>query len=239
MFNKVYSFLVHPRKNLRILKLNNTLRLKIDSEAVIDKESIFEGGNAVASFALVSKSTFGFASYVGGHSRISRTKIGKYTDIAEFVHTDFGSHPTDRFVSSHAIFYNNDSKISQLLQTKSKNKFPTHKFTDNTKEFVCEIGNDVWIGEGVLILDGVRIGDGAIIGAGAVVTKDVLPYSIVGGVPAKLIRYRFSESQIKKLMKIQWWNWDFEEIKKNINKFGNIEAFLEEFSPKNTNGERD
>jgi acetyltransferase-like isoleucine patch superfamily enzyme len=70
-----------------------------------------------------------------------------------------------------------------------------------------EIGNDVWIGAHALILSGVKIGDGAVIAAGSVVTKDVLPYAIVGGVPAKLIRFRFPEPVIKRLLKIAWWNW--------------------------------
>ena len=78
------------------------------------------------------------------------------------------------------------------------------------------IGNDVWIGFEAVILSGVTIGDGAIIGTRAVVTKDVPPYTIVGGVPAKPIRKRFSDDVISQLLKIQWWNWSENRIKKNI-----------------------
>ena len=78
------------------------------------------------------------------------------------------------------------------------------------------IGNDVWIGYEAVILAGVTIGDGAIIGTRAVVTKDVPPYTIVGGVPAKPIKKRFSEEIISKLLDIQWWNWSDEKIAKNI-----------------------
>ena len=85
---------------------------------------------------------------------------------------------------------------------------------DNKGDII--IGNDVWIGYEAVILSGVTIGDGAIIGARAVVTKDVPPYSIVGGVPAKLIRKRFSDSDISKLLEIKWWNWSKEEIAQNI-----------------------
>lgn len=87
------------------------------------------------------------------------------------------------------------------------------------------IGNDVWIGYEAVILSGVTIGDGAIIGTRAVVTKDVEPYTIVGGVPAKPIRKRFSDSVIEKLEDIQWWNWENEKIKSNIDaiKSGNID----------------
>lgn len=76
------------------------------------------------------------------------------------------------------------------------------------------IGNDVWIGYGAVILSGVTVGDGAIIGARAVVTKDVPPYTIVGGVPARQIRKRFDEETIKKLLTLQWWNWDYEKSAK-------------------------
>ena len=78
------------------------------------------------------------------------------------------------------------------------------------------IGNDVWIGFEAIILSGVTIGDGAIIGTRAVVTKDVPPYTIVGGVPAKPIRKRFSDYVISELLKLQWWNWSENRIKKNI-----------------------
>ncbi|WP_037940276.1 CatB-related O-acetyltransferase [Sulfurospirillum arcachonense] len=78
------------------------------------------------------------------------------------------------------------------------------------------IGNDVWIGDGALILSGVTIGDGAVIAARAVVTKDVKPYSIVGGNPAKHIKYRFNETQIQSLLKIKWWNWPIWKIENNF-----------------------
>ena len=78
------------------------------------------------------------------------------------------------------------------------------------------IGNDVWVGFGVTIMSGVRIGDGAVVGAGAVVAKDVPPYTIVAGNPAREIRKRFDQNTIDKLLKIEWWNWPLEKIKKNI-----------------------
>ncbi len=85
---------------------------------------------------------------------------------------------------------------------------------DNRGDII--IGNDVWIGFEALILSGVTVGDGAIIGTRAVVTKDVPPYTIVGGIPAKVIRKRFSENVISELLKLQWWNWPENRIKKNI-----------------------
>lgn len=94
---------------------------------------------------------------------------------------------------------------------------------DNKGDIV--VGNDVWIGYEAVILSGVTIGDGAVIGARAVVTKDVPPYTIVGGVPAKPIKKRFSEESIKKLQSIRWWDWSKEKIAENITAIqsGNIE----------------
>lgn len=99
---------------------------------------------------------------------------------------------------------------------------------DNKGDIV--IGNDVWIGYEAVVLTGVTIGDGAIIGTRAVVTKNVPPYTIVGGVPAKLIKKRFSEETISALLVIQWWNWSKERIARNIGAIqcGNIEQLKQE-----------
>jgi virginiamycin A acetyltransferase len=96
---------------------------------------------------------------------------------------------------------------------------------DNNGDIV--IGNDVWIGYEAVIMQGVHIGDGAIIGTRAVVTKDVAPYTIVGGVPGREIRKRFSEDVIEKLLELQWWNWEEEKVQKNLQNImsGNINSF--------------
>jgi acetyltransferase-like isoleucine patch superfamily enzyme len=91
------------------------------------------------------------------------------------------------------------------------------------------IGNDVWIGMNVSIMEGITIGDGAIIGASSVVAKDVKPYSIVIGNPVIIKRFRFEDATIKRLMKIKWWDWDFELIKERIDDFKDIELFLNKY----------
>ena len=92
------------------------------------------------------------------------------------------------------------------------------------------IEDDVWIGCNATILQGVKIGTGAIVAAGAVVTKDVPPYAIVGGVPAKIIKYRFTEEQIKGLLKTEWWKRDAEEFKDKMETFENVDTFIKEWS---------
>ena len=96
---------------------------------------------------------------------------------------------------------------------------------------LIEIGSDVWIGTNAVILSGVRIGDGAVVGAGAIVTKDVEPYEIVGGVPARHICYRFSKEMIVSFLRIKWWNWSLSKIEENIGLFYQPELFCKTFDP--------
>lgn len=118
--------------------------------------------------------------------------------------------------------------IRGIVSSKGK-LFNCSEWVGNSK---VRIGNDVWIGANAVILPGVTVGDGAVIAAGAVVTKDVKPYSIVGGVPAKLIKYRFEPWQIELLLKLKWWDWPLEKIKENITLFQNPKKFFEEYKDK-------
>jgi acetyltransferase-like isoleucine patch superfamily enzyme len=105
---------------------------------------------------------------------------------------------------------------------------PSYYILDK-RNFVV-VGNDVTIGANAIILPGVRIGDGAIIGAGAVVTHDVPPYGTAAGIPAKTLKYRFTEEQIKKLLEIQWWNWNEKKIVENMDYFyGKVQTFIDKF----------
>jgi phosphonate metabolism protein (transferase hexapeptide repeat family) len=157
-------------------------------------------------------------SYVGSHSSILNTRIGKFCSIANNVICGLGKHPT-HFVSLHPIFYRDNNRVG-------------FSFTRNTEyeEYgAVVIENDVWIGTNALILPNITIGNGAIVAAGAVVSKNVPPYAVVGGVPARIIKYRFDQKTINKLQKIKWWDKDFEILKNNYKCFHSIETFLKCF----------
>lgn len=145
-----------------------------------------------------------------------KLQIGKFCSIACGAKFLFNS-------ANHTLSSLSTHPFPLFFEEWELEKKDVTKAWDNKGDII--IGNDVWIGYEAVVLAGVTIGDGAIVGTRAVVTKDVLPYTIVGGVPAKPIKKRFSEETISALMEIQWWNWSEERIARNIGAIqsGNIE----------------
>jgi acetyltransferase-like isoleucine patch superfamily enzyme len=183
------------------------------------KGSTFGEYNRLYDHVRLWHSTVGSYTYIAKNSQISRSHIGKFCAIGPNVQMGLGTHPTSTFVSIHPAFY---SKAKQVAITFSG----TDSFTEHMP---VSIGNDVWIGANVIIADGVTIGDGAIIAAGAVVTKNVTPYEVVGGVPAKNIKYRFTDSQIAFLLAFKWWEKDKEWFARNAEHMLDIEKLQQTF----------
>lgn len=144
----------------------------------------------------------GAHSYVNGGTIREQTRIGRFCSIADGVVLGAPNHAID-LLSTHPF--------ATKAPMDSTYGFPFRSNKTNSRNTI--IGNDVWIGVNAIVVEGVKIGTGAIVAAGAVVTKDVSPYAIVGGVPAKVIRYRFPDDVIEKLLESEWWRLPFDMLK--------------------------
>lgn len=181
--------------------------------------TIFEGRNKLSHHCFFS-GEIGYASYIGANSVVVG-KIGKFCSIAENVTFLTKTHPVQEFVSTHPAFYS--IKRQSGFTYVDKQMFNEEPILKNSK-YSIEVGNDVYIGYGATIIGPRRIGDGAVIAAGAVVTCDVPPYAIVAGVPAKVIKQRFSNNEIEFLEKLEWWNKSDEWLKEHAKYFCSVET---------------
>lgn len=198
---------------------------KVVVNACIKSSNKFGGHNLIDKRTEIRNSEIGEFSYVSFDCRLIKCRIGKFCSIGPRVYAGFSSHPTKQWVSTHPAFYMN--LMDLLGYAIHEEVVPLYDAYKEAKPgFLSYIGNDVWIGSDVKIMDGVTIGDGVIIASGAVVTKDVPPYTIVGGIPAKVIRHRFSNEQIRHLQEINWWDKPIEWIKNNYRDFSDIDLFL-------------
>lgn len=182
-------------------------------------QSNFGTYNKIGANTYLYRVTYGDYTYSSMNATMMNCSIGKFCSIAQGVCIGLGKHPLKDFVSTHPSFY-------------STNKQCGYSFAD-TQYFdemgFVTIGNDVWIGANAIILDEVKIGNGVVIAANSVVTKDVPAYAIVGGTPAKIIKYRFSEEDIIYLEELEWWNKDSEWLQENFKLMHNIDALKSKF----------
>ncbi|KRL54342.1 hypothetical protein FD35_GL002682 [Furfurilactobacillus rossiae DSM 15814] len=193
---------------------------------VVSRNTVFEGKNSIDDNNVIANSTIGYGTFIGSHTRFIDVSIGRYSSIGDHVTVVLGSHPARTFVSTHPAFYS--MKAQAGFTYARKQLFDDIKYVDE-KEFISvKIGNDVWIGNSVNILNGVTVGDGAILAAGAVVTEDVKPYEIVGGVPAKQIRFRFSQKERDFLIKHPWFNEKPDVLAQHLESMKNVEKYLKE-----------
>lgn len=175
----------------------------IDNNSLVDKKAKINRGVKIVN-SLIDR-----YSYIGSGSEIINTNVGSFCSIAKDVKVGLAGH-TLNYLSTSPIFTEPHNGTGTCWITSNRSAFKNKR---------VEIGHDVWIGDSVKILNGVKIGSGAVLAAGAVVTKDVPPYAIVGGIPARIIRFRFSEKIIDSLLTIKWWTLSEIMLKDMINLF--------------------
>lgn len=196
----------------------------ISIRSIIGDNVKLEGANSIGQNTYIEHTKVGYGSYLCDDCDLTNTIIGKYCSIGPDVKRIKGTHPTNGFISTYPGFFSPSHPVAVPL-VKQK-KFEEYKYVDSEGHCIV-IGNDVWIGYGARLLDGIKIGNGAIIAAGAVVVKDVEPYSIVGGVPARIIRYRFALEQIKLIEQCKWWDKSLSWLEKHADMFSDIEQFVD------------
>lgn len=182
-------------------KFEKNVRISLRTDL---KNSYFGEYSNIVKNVQVANSKIGKRTSIGRFTKVRDSDIGEYCSISWDTTIGAVAHPFDR-LTSHAFTY--------------RRQFGVVKDDSNLKSKRTTIGNDVWIGCNCVIISGVSIGNGAIVGAGAVVTSDVPPFAIVGGVPAKVIRYRFDKETVSMIEKIKWWDWSDSQIKDNIELF--------------------
>jgi phosphonate metabolism protein (transferase hexapeptide repeat family) len=162
-------------------------------------------------------------SYVVNDSQIAYATIGKFCSIAAMTRINPGNHPMQRAAQAHFTY-----RASAYFDGEADDA----AFFAWRHQHHVAFGHDVWIGHGAIVLPGRNVGTGAVVAAGAVVTKDVAPYTIVGGNPARPIRRRFDETVAERLIELAWWDWDHERLRQALPDFRElpVEAFIDKYS---------
>ncbi len=202
MLSKLH-FLVGFLKNLFNKRIS--ILSFISSRSELDKTCVIYRGVKIKS------SKVGAYTYISNNTDVENAEIGKYCSIADHCRIGMSGHSL-QYLSTSPVFTQKTNALKESWAEKNV-------FKNKSKEERVYLGNDVWVGSHVLINGGVHVGDGACIAAGAVVVKDVPPYAIVGGVPAKVIRYRFTPDVIEELLRLKWWDMDEALLKQHVQLF--------------------
>ena len=188
-------------------------------EHVVLENVVLGAWTEVGAHSVLENTTLGDFSYTGPYGYFQNAVILKFSNIAAQVRVGPTMHPMDRPTLHHFTYRRTWYDLDVV---------DDEAFFDWRKDQIATVGNDTWIGHGVTIMPNVVIGDGAVVGSGAVVTKDVEPYTVVGGVPARVIKRRFSAKIADRLHAMAWWDWPYELIKQRLPQFcGPVEEFLE------------
>ena len=182
-----------------------------------------EGKNSVGSYSVLNEVKTGYGTYYRSNCDQKRASFGRFCSVGNRVTTAVGNHPTDIFVSTHPAFYS--QAMYDMFGYVQESKYNEWKWVDEKNRVSIRVGNDVWIANDAILCEGIAIGDGAVVCADAVVTKDVPAYAVVGGVPARIMRYCFSDEIIRQLLDLKIWDHPFDWYKSNAEIFDNVGSF--------------
>ena len=185
------------------------------------RESVIGPWTWIGANCSIVESTFGDYSYAAGDVSIIYSEVGKFCSIASHARLNPGNHPMERATQHHMTY----RRVQYGFAETDDEDFFAWRRADKVT-----LGHDVWLGHGAIILPGVTVGTGAVVAAGAVVSKDVEPYTIVGGAPARAIRRRFPEDVARRLLGMAWWDWPREVLAERFADFNDVDGFLRKYA---------
>lgn len=217
-FGHFLLYIYHKRKNKEKVRFPYSARMSHRCE--------FEGMNAIgANSCYYGK--IGLGSYIGAGCHIS-ADIGRFSSLGNRISQIVESHPyKEPFVTTSPMFFSQKKQNGYTFA--SKQKAEEYRFYDREREIAFKIGNDCWIGNDVCFIGGVKVSDGAVVLSRAVVTKDIPPYAIVGGIPAKIIGHRYDDQTIDFLLNLKWWNKDINWLHENWELLTDLSALKKHF----------